>query len=582
MGTAMRWTLAIVLVAGFAPAVFAQSPLGFRKIFPTLPSNGSSFPIEVTVTNPGDALRGIVYIESGASSVSAPIELEKGATKKAVLYPSPGQPYEEVRLGIESDKLSLVTTLPMEPPTNQQKIVLAISDTPGILAFLPKARFAAATCSPEDAPNRAVGYSGASLVVLGMGSERLSDASVTAIRNYAAGGGGVVFVGGTNTPLVNDPRWVGIMPVGLGRSEAHQAGAAVASNLGFARGRSVSIVRAPLMTGSTAVVADDTPVIAIRPFGAGTSEFWAFDPFEASNRDWTKRVSLVSNAIERVQKNSVPQAKGFVREAQNFLGGTSSDAFTIQLPDAKLVIGGLALYGLVIVPLCLFGLNKLGRASWAWVALPLASIGFSLLIASAAQRVTKAEPGRSSQGTLALDSGSETGLFNGRQEVFFPKPGPRDLRLQGVELFSPQQRPEFGLPNRSPWRGLVLDVGEIIVPRLDLPPLSYREFELVQVVPRPGTLSVSLTGNKLTVKNLTRWSFLNGFIYAGDQRYPVGSLPAGETREVKGGPGLANANRVVFTANTLDAPIGASFLPESVTQGGPLVVWRVDLERKAP
>ncbi|MGE0002102.1 MAG: hypothetical protein AB7F50_03575 [Fimbriimonadaceae bacterium] len=576
----MRRIATIVLAAGLALAAYAQPvTLGYRKIFPSFPVTKGGYPVEVTIRNEGDPVRGIVYIEIEQASVSAPFELEKGARKVAVLYPSGGNPWIEAKLGAETDRGSVETTISSEAPENSAlKYVVGVGDTPGILSFLPKNAWVPATCSPQDAPQRAVGYRDVEFVVLGSGAERMKDSSVAALRNYVIGGGMVIFVGGTNTPLINDPRWAGIMPVGLGRAVAVTPSAVDRAAFGIPPGRQVSIVEAPVSPGSTNVKGQDPAWFVSRRVGRGAVVFWACDPFEANNRTWARRVGIIQESIDHVRKLAF-QSRPASHEPweDNYDRQSGGDAFRLRLPDAKVVLGGLAVYGLLIVPLCLFGLNKLGRASWAWVALPLASIGFSALIGSAAQQVTRAEAAKATSGNLAFDSESESGYFTGRQEMFVPRAGPKDLRLQGVESLAPTIRQQFELPTRSPWRGVVLDIGEIIVPRLDLPPLTFREFALNQVVPRPGSLQLALVEGKLQLTNSTPWKFSPGSLTQGSVVIVTPELGPKSTVTLKGNPRRAESARFVYSAKTLDAPIGVGFLTESPAASGADVTWTLDL-----
>jgi len=580
MGTYMRRLAILVLASGFALVASAQPfTLGYRKVFPRFPSDQGAYPIEVSVKGGRNPVRGIVYIESGTASVSAPFELEAGGSKVATFYPLADNSYSDLKLGAETDQGSTEVSIPAEPQAAPGlSSVIGITDTAGILQFLPRAKWRSATCTPEEAPERSVGYRGLQLVILGAGAERMKDSAVAALKSYVLYGGTLVFVGGTNTPLINDPRWAGVVPVGVGRAVSALPPPRVRGFFGTPANQPVAAVQARALPGSMNRDAGEMAWVVSRRVGAGVVFFWACDPFESVNRTWSRRAGAVRESVELAAKLG---AKTQVKPPEPWEATPvqrGADAFLLQVPDARIVIGGLALYGLLVVPLVLFGLNKLGRAPWAWVVLPLASIGFSAFIARSAQQVTKAEAGKATMGTLAFDNDSQAGIFWGTQQIFVPQAGPKDLRLQGVEFLRPTTVNQFEMPTRSPWRGVILDVGEIMVPRLDLPPLAFREFELDQVVPRPGTLGVTQTQSGLRLTNSTPWRFGPGSLSQGGQTWVVPELDAGKSVALKGAPRGEAGPRYVYSAKTHDAPIGVSFLSESRASAGATVVWTLDAD----
>ena len=114
-------------------------------------------------------------------------------------------------------------------------------------------------------------------------------------------------------------------------------------------------------------------------------------------------------------------------------GNEKSDPFQTKMPPAWKIC--LILFGFLVavIPINFFVLQKTNRREWAWITIPIVSLGFSGMIIATAGGLYSAGAARVTDGTVLVHDGMKQAVFVGEQQIFLPKAGVYDLGFVGVE-----------------------------------------------------------------------------------------------------------------------------------------------------
>jgi hypothetical protein len=271
-----------------------------------------------------------------------------------------------------------------------------------------------------------------------------------------------------------------------------------------------------------------------------------FDPFEDPFRTWPGRNVLLSK-LQR-DNSAVNSYLSAYRENNMYRSATPwgsspppptdvEDPFNVKLAPPGLVFGVLVLVLVVAVPLNFLVLGKLRRKELAWTTLPILSIVFSGAIFATTGGLYSAKAARLTNGVLLVHDGLDTGVFIGRQQLFFPRAGRFDLGFHDVEAAVPPNRFEsFGLKTQSQTPDLI-DIGQVVSPALEVPNLAFREYSLIQGVDTNWRIGIDVKllgadhkGCAVDIKNQSPIAlrdsrlFVNGFVV------PLGDIPPGSTK----------------------------------------------------
>ncbi|AIE83925.1 hypothetical protein [Fimbriimonas ginsengisoli] len=565
-----------------ATAAFGADPLSI-SVTPALegfsPSAGT-VPVAVNLRNDGPNARGVLRVSGGAGfQMDYPIELPRGSVKRLITYPT--MEYGSVRFLLDTDQgRQLKEYNPGGYGNEGGRAAVMISDTPGELSFIkgedkssvpaPVTPYGGnnqnsiqdAYTVPGLAPNRPVGYANVATVFLGSGSERLNDEQVQALKLYALAGGTLVFVGGASSPILGDARWRDILPAREFRVVTLNDSNALAS-LGGEAAPPVSVTTGVPTPGAIVRWEGGTLLTAERGLGIGKVIYLAFNPFEPPLNRWDGRRSAVTKSVRVLDSL---RASAFLQQygGQNgnrsgVYGGSTAyvsatmlpssghvtmpaqDPFSTKLPPAEKVFTLLGAYFVVVVPLNFLILKKLKRGELAWFTAPLISLGFAGAFFASAQDLYSARMSSASQGILIAQQGMEEGLFVGASQMFVPRSGTYDLKLNGVDSLGilNTNQPYYGYGGRQEHDSEFdpVDVGQIIVPRMQANNLSFREIDYRQRVPvgRWFSLETKRSGSNLTcvVRNTGTYRLENAAIQVADQETEVGTIEPGQTREIK-------------------------------------------------
>lgn len=500
-------------------------------------------PVRLTLENTGKPEIVEVKWTAGENQISTFFEMPTGSKKERVIYLNQalyGGSEVRVRRGLVESNLSI--ELGSEGLGEEQRIGL-VTDSVGLRTFLKSDRknqfqgknwqggFLVAAVSPDNAPDRSVGYSEFDLLILGEGSERLSDSAVAAIQRAVLGGVNLVVPGGSIQPLLSDSRWEKFLPV----KGSGQVGMVAASKEVFGQFSNSVPGATPMLRVTPKLLADvlgpkDAPVVARHSVGFGAVSFLAFDPFFPAWREWDGRYALFYELLlwqprADVRMNMIGEDYGYVDQP-------SASVFGVEMPSSGRISLVLFAYFLLVVPVNFLVLRKLKRGELAWLTAPLIAVGAAGILFAFAGRLYSAEASRYSTGAWIGSDGSTTGQFEGSQQLFFPGTGAYDLGLQGVESIESSGWAERDMFGQVRSTNQFLDMDGVVAPRFEVSNLSFREFSFVQSKDSPGALAdLRIEGSKVVGRITNRFeSRIEGLqISVGAPQTDLGSLDPGQS-----------------------------------------------------
>ncbi len=529
-------------------------------------------PVLVELSNDGPNARGMVRLSAEDFRMDYPVELPRGARKQFIAYP---------RLGYNGLQASLLTnrgtaTLPAwrngSAVFGGGESMLLIGDSPGEMAFLRSKEQSAgrsgpsvsdAYVKPELAPPRPVGYEGIHAVVLGAGAERMSAEAVRALTLYTLTGGTVVFVGGASSPVLADPRWAPLFPARNLRVRTLLGSARLSKMARVPLRETLSVTTGTPAPGATARKEQGVALTIERPFGLGRAVLLAYNPFEPPLSTWAgrRKAFLVPagsgkmkgqaylNSISQEQDASTVSHGGSMPPPPP-VGGSPAipyrqpdDPFNTTLPPASKVFLVLASYFIVVVPLNFLVLRKLRRGELAWLTAPIISLGFAGILFASASGLYSAKLSTATRGVLMVHEGIDEGIFVGRTQMFFPRGGRYDLRLEDVDSLGLANADDFyngGFSRRNQDTAQLdpIDTGEIEAPAMRASSLAFRQLYFRQKVAAGNWFRVDVGERKgdevrVTVTNSSPHVLREAGVYVGSRRTPIKDLRPGERASVQ-------------------------------------------------
>jgi hypothetical protein len=530
-------------------------------------------PLALEFENTGPDAAGSVSIQGDGYQMNYPIELPRGARKRLVAYPNVNYGGLEIVLNTNRGRLRKQFS-PSGPMDNSRQVIVLLSDNPGELAFLKHnsnsssragsgdvVRMQDAYCKPEFAPARAVGYAGVACVMLGAGSERLSDATVEALKLWTMTGGNLVFVGGASAPVLSDPRWQTLIPVKNPQVRTLEQSEALAGLASMEAPGPLSVLTGKPVPGSLARNDNGVPLVVEQGVGVGRVYYLAFNPMEPPLNRWP---GLKPALMRILRPQDVVRARTYVHsfsgESAQYAMASSGmppgspyptvpsnpafeDPFSTKLPPVEQIAKILCGYFLVVVPLNFLILRKLKRGELAWFTAPIISLGFAGVLFQSAQGLYSAKMSTATQGVLVAHAGIEEAMFIGTSQMFVPKSGGYDLQMRGVDSLG-QQNPlnQFGHMEQNEEMGELdpVDVGDqVLVPDMKANNLAFRQVTFRQRFPASRWFNVETRrlGNsrvRCTVRNDSQFTLEDGRVLLGSNERPIKELKPGESVVVEG------------------------------------------------
>ena len=556
--------LAVIALSALAALGRSEEPLRMDLRSTFMGPGAGTEAVTVTLTNDGPAVHGALRVLGAQDASVYPVALRPGERRR-ILTLNQAEPWATLRFVLDTDRGRIVEPLASNPTPigetfdNGRRVVrnqVALIGLPrGGLDFerdLPatgRYNELAAYVLPKAAPDRAAAYQAYTAVVLGPQAVAISDATVRSLKEYALAGGKLVFVGGAGPSPLDDSRWADLLP-GQGWEERRVSDAPL---------KGEATVRVPRALAPGASKTAGEPYETTRGYGLGRVVVFGDSPFDLPRASWSREGGPLSRAISRTDgkqyANAYLEHSGVSDDGES---GVADDPFRAKLPPTAVVFGILAAYFVAVVPASFLVLRKLKRGELAWVTAPLLSLGFAALLFRSAQSLYAAALSTASQGLVVLQEGRPEGMFFGTSQMFFPKGGTYDLRLENVDRLAPVQQVDYGsdaLAGFDP-----VDDGQVRVPRLQTDNLAFREMAYAQRLPHADWFRIDpVDARRTVVENRSPYAF-RGALYTGLRRsarvelapgerktvdvgtfqYPIGSPKIGPRRPVR--PGFSDAD----------------------------------------
>ncbi len=549
----MKWQKIGIGVIGFGLAAVASASgidgleMGMSRIFSGEDAWNGIVPIRVHFDNAGDETSGNLLVQNSNCAMTYPVKLKGHGSTVLTVYTTLDS--NSTNATLQTSKGSIDKSLFGSNENSIQRHILLISNNSGSLDFLVGGRrspladepinssngdratpYAVNYVQPGDAPDRAICYSTTSAIILGPGSENLSDSAVKAIQEYVLTGGSLMFTGGQDLAVLNDARWKNLLPVRNVKTVALTHTRNLSEYVDELAPNSVSVTQGILAGADSKLQVSENgkqiPLIAEKSSGLGTVTFLAVDFFSGATADWGGRKTLLMKALGQgnglkarafLQESSTRPTTSFnpntvaKEESATPVAGAVQNPFNATLPPATQVFAILCSYFLAVIPINFLILKKFNRGELAWVTAPAISLVFAGVLFSSAHGLYSAKLSTASQGILLAEASSNEGIFIGKTQMFFPSSGNYSLNWDGL------QRLTNAHTTRSNGNGVLssqeeqgdlsgiqaTDTGQISVAQLSVPNLAFREFSYTQHIPLAHWFAIKKSANRNNLETYT-------------------------------------------------------------------------------
>jgi len=574
----MRTRLALLSI--FAASLTAFPALGraagqFRinaePVFQGLLNQARVNPVQVEVQNSGSDARGFLRVSGGSGTTSYPIDLPRGSDKRIIVYPTPQ--YDNVQIDLVTDQGNAHAEAKLlHSDENGLHLLLITDDSPGELGFVRTNGAAAQPGSdtqtqiwdmyskPGQSPNRPLGYHGISAIILGPGAERMTDEEVQAVKDWLITGRTILFVGGASAPILQDRRWSGVLPA----HDFHVAqlmSSNVLANLGSSTSPSATVTTGAINNGALGKKDGNTLVYAEQPFGLGRAVYLSFNPFDAPLNKWEGRKAALMRMLRvtdglaagsyistyapvETNINMYRGYGGMSRISYSAFpgamppGSIENDPFETKLPPTERIFFVLVAYFLAVIPLNFLVLKKLKRGELAWFTAPIISFIFACILFTSAASLYGAKMSTVSSGLIIAQEGNNEGVFIGSTQMFIPRAGAYDLKLNQVDSLTEGGTDDmYGARDDENSDIEAVDTGEITIPNLSANNLNFRRIGYRQLIPISKQFHVRLQqmsggGLQCTVTNNSLFNLTKAQLAYKKQIHEIGELKPGESKTV--------------------------------------------------
>lgn len=569
--------------------------MDINPVFSGYRPGAGTIPFSVDIKNNGADARGVLKVSTDSFQMDYPVDLPRGAEKRILVYPTVNYAEPQFFLITNQGQVNRKYVFTGGFSADETSVLL-ISESPGEMAFLRQVPFTPqpntskprpaekmiqdAYVKPADAPDRPVAYQGIGAIVLGNGAERLSQEQVSAISRWVLTGGTLLFVGGPSAPVLTDPRWAKFLPV-----RDFEVRTLRGSNLGGALddpAPTVSVLSGKPVSGASAVRDGDVVLSAERKFGVGKIAYISYNPFEAPLDTWpgrrdpfvrtlrlTDRIE-VNNFLQGVNQDNTQYGSGLRTSSGSpaFGGQNAQDPFSVKLMPPTNMMALLGIYFFLVVPVNFLVLKKLKRGELAWITAPILAFAFAGILFNTAQSLYAASMASISSGALIGQSGYADGVIVARSQIFIPRSGVYDLKLQDVDSIGESASVQgYSPPNREEFDAV--DTGQVLAPSYRANNLAFLSLNYRQNVPVGQWFSVKLERMsqskwRVVARNTGSVQLKDAKIWVGNSVQDIDDMAPGQSRSIevdrttlsrasapgKGGswiPALARTNAVALT-----------------------------------
>jgi hypothetical protein len=462
-----RWVVRLGLWGALLLSAWGQPPVEIKAtpLLGRAPAANGAFPIAVQLESRRGNYQGILRVSVGRFGSRReylyPIDLPAGSRKVVVATPIVGRYGDLAVIRFEARGVGVETRLPIERVLDVDQLAVVVGDAIGGLQVLKQVRgvrnpfmldfhtnrpmqgvYEVAYCTPELFPEQAIALSGAQLVVLTSGAERLRAEQWAALRLWVLMGGTLVASGGAGAVYLQAPALRDLLPVQpQGTREAAQL-TALGNWLGMRPPTgSATLTQARLTAGNALLQQDGQPLIAVRPYGLGAVVFLAFNPLERPMNAYDARVRF----WQRVVNATAAYAPSFnIAALHAGQSGYTVDRWSgqatmnidtdIDPPSVMLIVALLGAYFMLVVPINYWTLKRLRALDWAWLTTPLIALVFVGVLWQLAGGLYRKSLSSKVQTVLIAQAGSPDAYAVNSALFFFPRAGVFDLQFDQSDM----------------------------------------------------------------------------------------------------------------------------------------------------
>ncbi len=540
-------TLGLSALVGLSALGSAAVKIEAAPLFEGKFGTGYMPPVKIRLFNDGRPIRGVVQIDDG--NYFMPIDLPTGVTKEIIASRGTNPSY--VKATLSAPGISVRSKEVVLNQTSSNRTILGVGGNAGDLDFLVSSAgetkkqndgnssfLAVCYVTPEDMPTRFSHLMGLSAIVLGEGTERLTEQNLSAIRTWVKLGGNLVVLGGPSRAALDLPGIREILPVAVGDP----------TNLRLSNDEMVTVRQGRPFLGAREVFNTEGINAFARPYGLGSVVYANANVTEPVFQTWAGRRSLYQalriSRFERVN-NFLIRSQGFGDYNESYAGAYSSpgmswsssgmdpfggSAFSVSLPPTSQVATLFLAYLIIVLPVNFLVLRKLKKLEWAWFTCPVISAGFAFAFVQQGSNLYKAESSNWTQGILVSAPTGEGLAFSGYTQAFFQVAGVQSLKLRDIDWMTTSGDYRMGMSSAEP----LVDVGTIVADNISTRPLEFKQFDYrADLSGEKGASveTVALTPSQAVyrITNRTDQVLSNSFFVALGQVIPITQLNPGQS-----------------------------------------------------
>ncbi|MCS6918744.1 MAG: hypothetical protein NZM28_03150 [Fimbriimonadales bacterium] len=475
-----RW----VFCLGFWGALlllWGQPPVELR-VQPLLgdsPAANGAFPLAVQLESRSGNYQGALSVIVGGfgyrREYQYAVDLPAGSRKVIIATPMVGRYSEQATVRFSARGVNLEVRQPIRNILETDQLAVLVGDAIGGLSVLERVKtienptmqdystrralhgnYKVAYCRPELFPEQAIALSGAQLIVLGAGAERLRAEQWNALRQWMMLGGVLVAPGGAGAVYLQTPALRELLPVEPSGTRTVSQLRALANWTGVRPPTgAATITQATLKSGSVLLAQDGAPLIAVRPYGLGAILFLAFNPFDAPLREYDARTLFWQRLLNQTATFAPSFTIASIHQNQGDYtydrwGQPSITAgMELKPPSVALIVVLLGVYFLLVVPVNYWTLKRLRALDWAWVVTPLIALAFVGVLWRLAGDLYRKSLSSKVQTLIVAQSGSPDAYAINSALFFFPRAGLFDLQFDQSDLVEAGISEDYGIGGGS-------------------------------------------------------------------------------------------------------------------------------------
>lgn len=353
------------------------------------------FPIQVNITNNGDAISGTIIVRPERSSAltntfSTQVDLASGARQEVMLYATMRNIGTSLTVELFDEKNDLVADVTravrqISPRDRLYTVVTENStnniDLTSVVATEQEA--IQANWFIENIPDKAPAlYAINTIIISDANTGNLSTSQRDAIIGWINQGGHLIVTGGSNWQETSAGFDTDLLPLQANGSTTTESLESLTRYTGLSDGnfRGEFVVSTGELSPDARVLVEDedgNPIVVRKRQGSGTVDYIALSPSAEPLRSWND-ISTFWHALMTTTYIQPSWSHGLLNlspamNSLEILPGVTA------LPEVLAMIAFLFAYVIVIGPLNYLVLTRINRREFAWVTIPISIIAFSVL-----------------------------------------------------------------------------------------------------------------------------------------------------------------------------------------------------------